>query len=78
MILYSDGLTECPNRDGDLLDENGLADLVGSGARQSGSDFTAHLLNALVKYAGTDDFPDDLSAVVIEKTSPDFPQRQLT
>lgn len=66
LILYSDGLTECPDPHDVLLDEGGLADLVAHGRDIRGEAFVAFLTERLIHFAGNDDFPDDLSAVVIE------------
>jgi len=49
------------------LHEDGLADLVRQGHRLRGLDFVDHLQASLVDHAGHSEFPDDLSAVVIER-----------
>lgn len=67
LILYSDGLTECPDPNGRLLDEEGLLEIVGSRRSRTGLDFVDHLTESLIGFAETTDFPDDLSAVVIER-----------
>ena len=66
LILYSDGLTECPDPDDALLDEDGLSAMVADGRAISGGAFVEFLTERLIDFAGSDDFPDDLSAVVIE------------
>ncbi len=67
LILYSDGLTECPGHDGELLDEDGLRGIVLNGRKFSGLDFVDHLQSSLIDFAGHSDFPDDLSAVILER-----------
>ena len=68
LILYSDGLTECPGPDGDLLEEEGLLEMVLAHRHLHGEAFVAALTDALGAFAGRTDFPDDLSAMVIERT----------
>ncbi|MXQ08266.1 SpoIIE family protein phosphatase [Alphaproteobacteria bacterium GH1-50] len=68
LILYSDGLTECPGPDGELLEEEGLRDMVLANRHLHGEAFVAALTDALGAFAGRTDFPDDLSAMVIERT----------
>lgn len=66
LLLYSDGITECPNAADGLLDEEGLAALLGKHRRERGTRLLAALeweLGALVEDG---DFPDDLSAALFE------------
>jgi sigma-B regulation protein RsbU (phosphoserine phosphatase) len=70
LVLYSDGITECPNPNGDLLDEDGFAPILQTlGGCRPGT-FNTGLLDALVKYHGNAEFPDDVSAAIIH-WSPD-------
>ncbi len=66
LLMYSDGLTECPDPGGTLLDEDGLIALMRANASTRGTDFLNRLRDGLVAYAGHDDFPDDLSALLLE------------
>jgi sigma-B regulation protein RsbU (phosphoserine phosphatase) len=66
MLIYSDGLTECPGTDGAPLEEAGLARLVRSAAAHNGLHFLSALGDGLARFAGTDNFPDDASAVLVE------------
>ena len=68
LILYSDGMTECPGLDGDLLDEDGFLAMVMAHRHLKGEAFVEALTAALGDFAGRTDFPDDLSAMVIERT----------
>lgn len=65
-MLYSDGLTECPNPDDVLLDDNGLERIMRVHSARKGPEFVDALLSSLVDYRGNEDFPDDISAVVVE------------
>lgn len=66
LLLYSDGLTECPNRAGDMLDDEGLIALMQENKATEGVAFLESLRCGLVDYAGTEEFPDDLSALLLE------------
>lgn len=65
LLLYSDGLTECPNPDDVMLDDDGLIALMGTHRAAQGVDFLNGLRNGLVDYARTEEFPDDLSALLL-------------
>ncbi len=67
LMLYSDGITECPDSDDALLDDEGLEEIMRRHADVRGPDFVAATVQALVAFQGSDDFPDDLSALLIER-----------
>lgn len=71
LLIYSDGLTECPNPEGEWLDEEGLSRLMQGARHLHGPDFLDALNRGLLDFAGTDTFPDDASALLIEYTVPD-------
>ena len=66
LLLYSDGFTECGDKEGILLDEPGFERLIGRNADLRGGDFFEALVWDLDMYSGTRDFTDDLSCAVIE------------
>ena len=66
LLLYSDGLTECPRPDGHMLDEDGLIDMMQRNRSSGGNDFLQTLQDELVSFAGSEDFPDDISALLLE------------
>ncbi len=66
LILYSDGITECPNLQGELLDEDGFDRILQDRQSLSGQDFVDALVADLTVFHGKGDFPDDLSAVMLE------------
>ena len=66
VLLYSDGLTEMPGPDGEMLDEDGLIALMGQSRDRNGEDFLKTLHSDLVGFAGSNDFPDDVSALLLE------------
>ncbi|MEX3017421.1 PP2C family protein-serine/threonine phosphatase [Gymnodinialimonas hymeniacidonis] len=68
LLLYSDGLTECPRPDGEMLEEEGLIDMMQRNQASGGTDFLETLREDLVAFAGSADFPDDISALLLEYT----------
>ncbi|RMA42902.1 PP2C family protein-serine/threonine phosphatase [Rhodophyticola porphyridii] len=68
LLIYSDGLTECPGPQGDMLGEEGLTKILQTGRLQTGRRFLDGLLTDLQGYANGSDFPDDVSAILLEYT----------
>lgn len=66
MLLLSDGVTECPGTDGDMLEEEGLARLMDDLSDISGPAFFEALLWRLTEFAGETTFPDDVSGILFE------------
>ena len=70
LLMLSDGVTECPGPGGGMLGEDGLATMMG---RLSDLHDTA-LLEALIwelgRFAGKDEFPDDVSGLLFEYAGP--------
>lgn len=66
LMILSDGITECPDLVGNMLGEEGLADMMN---RLHGIK-TKALLEAMVwdlsVFAGKEDFPDDVSGLLFE------------
>ncbi|MGI9394091.1 MAG: PP2C family protein-serine/threonine phosphatase [Boseongicola sp.] len=69
LLLYSDGITECPIVDADMLGEEGLKNILQAGARIHGQSFLDQLIAELGTLSGLSEFPDDLSGVLIERDS---------
>ena len=66
LLIYSDGFTECPAPGGGNLDEDGLIAMMTAHHGQNGRPYLAALERSLADFAGTDDFPDDVSAILLE------------
>ncbi len=66
LFMSSDGIVECPDSHGDMLDESGLAELMCKNQNLAGSLFFDALISDLTKFSGTQNFPDDVSAVLLE------------
>jgi sigma-B regulation protein RsbU (phosphoserine phosphatase) len=70
LLLISDGITECPDPDGTLLDTDGFSELLQKNAKISGTSFMETLIWDLTAYAEDADFPDDVSAALFEFGGP--------
>ena len=70
LLLLSDGVVECPNPEGTMLDESGLADIVSNLDTTRGPAFFEALLWQLGEFAGDTAFPDDVSGILFEFHGP--------
>lgn len=66
LLLYSDGLTECQNMSGDLLDDEGLEAILLRNSTSHGPELLNDIVWELTAFAEGDDFGDDLSAILFE------------
>lgn len=66
VLFYSDGIAECTNARGEMLDLAGLRELVVDLQDQRGSAFLDTLLWDLTTYADDRDFSDDVSGLLVE------------
>lgn len=66
LLLVSDGITECPAPDGTQLGDDGLRCLIETHAVTRGPAFLDAIQAGLTFFAGRDEFPDDVSAVLFE------------
>ncbi len=66
VILYSDGVTECMNPDGEMLEEHGLKAIVENLRDQSGNAFFDTFLWDVSAFSRDQDFDDDVSALMVE------------
>lgn len=64
LLLYSDGLTECANELGELLDEDGLTRIIIENAELTENDFFEALVWDLDRFSAGRDFADDLSCAM--------------
>ncbi len=72
LLLYSDGLTECVTKDGRMLNEAGLLDLVTSATSTNGREFLDDLYWRLTQMMQPDDgADDDVSATLFEYRGPE-------
>lgn len=66
LLLLSDGVTECPNPEGKMMEEQGLEQLLQELRNVKGAPFFEALLWKLGEYAGEQAFPDDVSGILFE------------
>lgn len=66
LFLLSDGVTECPSKDGDELGEAGLSKLLLQNRHLGSSALLEALMWDLTTYSGLDEFPDDVSGLVFD------------
>ena len=66
LLIHSDGVTECADRDGALLDDEGLAGIMCNLRQTRGMAFLESLMWKLSDFAGDADFNDDISGVLLE------------
>ncbi|WP_417242130.1 PP2C family protein-serine/threonine phosphatase [Celeribacter sp.] len=66
VILYSDGVTECMDDSGEMLDEHGLKGIVENLRDQSGNAFFDTFLWDVSAFGNDRDFDDDVSALMLE------------
>ncbi|MBR9761984.1 MAG: SpoIIE family protein phosphatase [Rhodobacteraceae bacterium] len=70
LLVGSDGITECPDASGQMLDTEGLCAMLQELRGISGTALLESMVWRLGDYAGMDDFPDDISAVLLEYPGP--------
>ncbi|MDF1726788.1 MAG: SpoIIE family protein phosphatase [Sulfitobacter sp.] len=70
LLIASDGITECPDRSGEMLGETGFAALVARLDGLRGTAFLEALIWDLARFAGTEDFPDDVSVLTFDYRGP--------
>ncbi|MEM9575600.1 MAG: SpoIIE family protein phosphatase [Pseudomonadota bacterium] len=66
LIIFSDGVTECPNGGEEMLGEEGLAKMLSELADVKGPALLETVIWKLSEFAGSGEFPDDVSGIVFE------------
>jgi sigma-B regulation protein RsbU (phosphoserine phosphatase) len=66
ILILSDGVTECPDPDGEMFEEEGLETLMSDLRNVKGPAFLDALIWNLMSFAESDDFPDDVSGILFE------------
>jgi sigma-B regulation protein RsbU (phosphoserine phosphatase) len=67
LLLYTDGATEARDASGEMLEEEGLAKVLGRLAEQDPSRIVDGVRAALVEWTGKDTFDDDLTLVAVKR-----------
>lgn len=66
LVLYSDGLVEGVDDDGEPFGYERLAELLSESSRLGGGELTAAVVGALERHVGDRPLTDDLTLVVVE------------
>ncbi len=66
LLLFSDGISECMDQDGELFDDEGVASFLTDWRDKGGQDLLDSLIFTLDRFAGGEDFSDDVSAILWE------------
>ena len=66
ILLYSDGLSECQNLESEMLEEDGLADIITRHIHGSGPEFIDDLMWEVATFAKGRPFDDDVSGLLFE------------
>ncbi len=66
LLLFSDGVSECMNESGELFDDDGVIEFLKDWKTKKGQQLLDSLIFSLDRFAGGEDFDDDISAIVWE------------
>ena len=66
ILIFSDGVTECPGPNGEMFEEKGLEELMCDLRHVKGQEFFDALIWNLTSFAENDEFPDDVSGILFE------------
>ncbi|MEP2642618.1 SpoIIE family protein phosphatase [Roseobacter sp.] len=66
LLILSDGVTECPDTKGALLEEEGLEKILNDLQSVKGPALFTEILAAMTKLSGLTEFPDDVSGLLFE------------
>lgn len=70
LLIFSDGVTECEDRAGRMLENAGLAELLHANQTMRGPELMEALTWDLARFCGDGDFTDDISAILFEFDRP--------
>lgn len=65
LMFYSDGITECENPDGQMLDNEGLEALLSRHWGLSEDEVLDQVVTSMTKFTGKQQFEDDVSALML-------------
>ncbi|MCX8227701.1 MAG: PP2C family protein-serine/threonine phosphatase, partial [Sulfitobacter sp.] len=68
LLILSDGVTECPDPSGIMIEEEGLAEMLLELRDVTGPPLLEAIVWKLSEFAGHADFPDDVSGILFEFT----------
>jgi phosphoserine phosphatase RsbU/P len=69
LVMYSDGITEAENPDGDPFEESGLEQVVERHAQQEPAEIGTRVLKAVEVHAKASRFTDDLTILLVKRNA---------
>jgi phosphoserine phosphatase RsbU/P len=69
LVMYSDGITEAENPDGDPFEESGLEQVVDRHAQQEPAEIGTRVLKAVEVHAKASRFTDDLTILLVKRSA---------
>lgn len=66
LVLYTDGVVECRNREGDMYGDERFFDFIARHVNEPARSFLDALLDGIRAFSGTDAFGDDITCLVID------------
>jgi serine phosphatase RsbU (regulator of sigma subunit) len=67
LLLYTDGVTDAENHQGEMFEELRLLDYVSQNLDKSPADIVLGLLSEIRAFSGKSDFDDDLTVVALRR-----------
>jgi len=74
LILYSDGITECQNTEGEAFGDANLQAVATAATPASSQSLSDKLADSLREWRGSSDFEDDISVLVLERQAQAGPE----
>jgi sigma-B regulation protein RsbU (phosphoserine phosphatase) len=69
LLLYSDGITEARNGEGDFFGEDRLLTLLSRMGDRSADDTAAYVRSEVDRFVGEEPYSDDLSLILLRRVS---------
>jgi serine phosphatase RsbU (regulator of sigma subunit)/pSer/pThr/pTyr-binding forkhead associated (FHA) protein len=67
LVLYSDGITECMNKAGDLFGEDRLKDVIASACRDDAHGIRGAIFSAVDTFREEEPYSDDMTLIVLKR-----------
>jgi sigma-B regulation protein RsbU (phosphoserine phosphatase) len=68
LLLYSDGITECMNRDGELFGEDRLKDVLSQSASGDAHAIRGAIFSAVDTFRENEPYSDDMTLIVLKRS----------
>jgi sigma-B regulation protein RsbU (phosphoserine phosphatase) len=69
LLLYSDGITECMNKDGDMFGDDRLKEVLSAAAAGDAHAIRGAVFSAVDDFRGEEPYSDDMTLIVLKRTS---------